>query len=178
MILHELDMLVCGGMEDNMWSIFARNLGDLRVISDVADNQSAVKFRFKLSQFYICVIDAVFTASEKNKEFRIEFRHLPTEFGTDRPAGTGDHHAFTGEVFGNFGDVHLGDRAIEQILKSDFPNLTDTRAAFKDRVNVGDNLELAAAIFTLPDNVPDFSAGCRRDSDDDFVNFPLPGNIR
>ena len=99
--LHEGDVLVGGGVEDDLWPGLGEDGVDALPVADVGDFRHEAELGVLGLEFAVDFIDAIFAFAEKVERFWCHRRYLPAEFGADGASRSGDEDAFAGEVAGD-----------------------------------------------------------------------------
>ena len=115
-VLHQRDVLVRGGVEDDLRAVLGEHLGHALGVLAVGqhgdraeDVALADELALDLEQVRLAVVD-------QHEPARVHARDLAAELGADRAARAGDQHAAAGQVAADGLDLHPHGLAAEDVL--------------------------------------------------------------
>ena len=174
-VLHERDMLVRGGVVNDLRPVGFKDFEHPAAVSDGADEGNQVQFRILLLQLQLDAVGVVFVNIKDDQLLRLMGRDLPAQFGADGSAAAGDQDGLAGDKRKDFRHVSFDGFPAQQIFDRHVFHGAYGNITQDELVQAGKLLELAARLVADGKDIPlllDAGAGDRQE---DLVDIVLRG---
>lgn len=117
--LHEWDVLVGGGVEDNLGAVLLKDVADAVLDADVTDDGDEVEVREGLLKVEAEVVERCLGVVEKDELADAEGGDLGDQLGADAAGSPGDEDDFAGKGVGDLGAIVPDLIPHEEVLYAD-----------------------------------------------------------
>ena len=170
---HQRDVLVGGGVDDDLRSVLLEDRLHAHPVGDVADQRLCGQAGELPAQFPLDVEEGVFRLLDEQQQLRLELADLAAHLRADGPAGAGDQdHLVPGEGPDQI-EVELDDFAPEQVVDIDVANLGDAELAGSDVRDGGDRAEPDLCAFADLDDAAQLLPRRRGHGDGDLFDVAI-----
>ena len=145
-VLHEGDVLVGGGVIDDLWMVLLKDLEHAAAVADGADEGHEVEIRILLAQLQLDGVGVVFVDIEDDELLRMVPGHLAAELRADAPAPAGDEDDLAVDEVINLVKVGGDGFAAQKVLDGNVPEFRDRDLTVDELVIPGEHLHLTAGL--------------------------------
>lgn len=176
---HQRDVLVGGGMEDDVRAMGAEDGLDALGEADIGDNGGDPDPVPPAApqQIFIDVKDRVFAMADEDQLGGAVAEELAAELAADGAAAACDEDAPAAHQLLDGGDVGADGIAAQEVFDIDVAQLVNADRAVEQLVDAGDDLGPDAGGFTDVDDLADLLAGRGRHGDDHHADVVAAGHV-
>jgi hypothetical protein len=176
--LQDRQVLVGGGMENHVGTVFAHHFLDRCRIADIAQHAVKNQVLELAAQFEIDAVQRILAVVDQDQFHRVEARDLPAQLGTDRTAAAGDHDALAGQPITDR-IPHQGDGlTAQQVIDHNALEVVDAGGLAAQLVQRRQGAEFDAALLADLDDALHLLIGGRRHRDDGQVGADFAADPR
>ena len=172
-VLHEGDMLVSGGVVDQLGTVGAEDLVQAAAVADRADERDKVQVGILLAKLELDGIGVVLVDIKDHQLFGVVRGDLAAELGADGPAAAGDQDGLAGDEGKNLLHIRLNRLAAEEVLHGDVLHGGHADLILNQLIDAGKLFELAAGLAADGEDLLLLFAGGAGDGKIDLVDFIL-----
>ena len=118
-VLHEGDVLMRGGMIDDLGMILLKHLEDTPAVADGTDEDHQIQIRILLSQFQLDGVGVVFVDIEDDQLLRVVARDLTAELRADAPSPARDKDDLAVNKLEYLAQIRRNGLAPQKVLNGD-----------------------------------------------------------
>ena len=169
-VLHEGDVLVRGGVIDDLGAVVLEDLPDAAAVADGSDQGLQRQVRILLTQLVLDVVGVVLVDIEDDQAGRAVSCDLAAEFAADRTAAARDEDGLAVDEVEDF--VHVGADGFpaEEVLHGDLLHLAGGDFAGHELVHAREVLQLAVGLLADVQDVAALFSGGAGDCQVDLLD--------
>ena len=169
-VLHQRDMLVGGGVEDQLGLVALEDVLDASGVADGADEHREIEVGMMAEQLLLDVVGVVLVDVEDDEASGMVGGDLSAEFGADGAAAAGDEDGASVEVVEDLVVVDDDGVASEEVLDLDVLHAGEADFAVGELIDAGEGLDGAAGLVADAEDGTSLGGGGRRDGDKDLLD--------
>ena len=172
-VLHEGDMLVGGGVVDELGTVGAEDLVQAAAVADRADEGDEVQVGILLAKLELDGIGVVLVDIQNHELLGAVRGDLAAELGADGPAAAGDQDGLAGDEGKYLFHIRTDRFAAEEVLHGDVLHGGDADLVLNHLIDAGELFELAAGLVADAEDLLLLFAGGAGDGKIDLVDLIL-----
>jgi len=172
-VLHEGDMLMGGGVIDDLGMVLLKDLEDTPAVADGADQGHEVEIRIFLAQFQLDGVGVVFVDIKDNELLRVVARDLAAELRADGPSPARDEDDLAVNEVENLAQIRCDGLAPQKVLDGDVLKFRNGNLTRHQLIHARQDFQLRAGLVADAEDFLPVLTGHAGDGEDDLGDMVL-----